>query len=109
MSLLPSSVSLWCFVCEAYAANLDTGKINAVCLPLSEEQNESNSCYPERKANQKLVLWEKVVGRVAVQLQKSLLPEMSHSLIFLLSLQQGHLVMHIPNRLDLEVFGQGRL
>lgn len=50
MSLLPSSVSRWCFLCEAYAANLDTEKINAVCLPLSEEQNESNSCYPENKS-----------------------------------------------------------
>lgn len=49
MSLLPSSVSLWCFVCEAYAANLDTEKINAVCLPLSEEQNKSSSCYPESR------------------------------------------------------------
>ena len=34
-------------MCEAYAAHLDTEKIKAACLPLSEEQNESKSCYPD--------------------------------------------------------------
>lgn len=46
-SFLPSSVFLWwCFMCDAYAAHLDTErKINA----LSAEQSESNSCFPESR------------------------------------------------------------
>lgn len=78
--------------------------------PLSEEQNESSSCYPASRLVQgksKPVLWEKVAGRVAMQFWKSLLPE--RSLIFLVGLQKGHLVMYIPNTLDLEVVGQARL
>lgn len=53
-SLFPGSVFLsWCFLFEAYAAHLDTEKMMyAVSWPLSEEQRESDSCFPKSRTVQ---------------------------------------------------------
>lgn len=41
LRLFSLAVSLWCFMGKSYAAHLDTGKINAACLPLRNKMNPS--------------------------------------------------------------------
>lgn len=108
LALFPFGLSCLCLCCKFRPWD------DKCCVPGLWVRSKINPTAVIQKAeqcraNQKPVLWEKVSGRVAVKLEKSLLPEMSHSEIFLVGLQQGHLVMHIPNRLGLEVFGQRRL
>lgn len=112
MSLLSNSVSLqWCFMCEAYSAHLDTEKIYAACLALSEEQSESDSCFPKSRIVQgKSETHSTGEGgwKGCSAINEGSFTRDGHSSSFLLGLQQGHSLMCITDQLDLEVFAQER-
>lgn len=113
-SLFPGSVSLWrCFLCEAYAAHLDTDKmIYAVCLPLSEEQRESDSCFPKSRTVQgksETLSMGEGGWKHCSAINDGSFTWGGHSLNFLWGFQQGHSLLHITAQIHLEVFAHERL
>jgi len=85
--------------------------IDAAHLPLSEEQSEFDSCFLESRLVQ-----GKSKTRSAGEggwkgcslISGGYFAPHGHSSDSLLGLQQGHLLRHITNQLELEVFAQAR-
>lgn len=99
-------------MCEANDANLHTEKINAVCLASEYGKNQIQLLLSRKQTSPgqiRNLFYDKRCLEVLQCNYWSILTEMSHNLIFLIGLQKGHLVVHSPKRLDLEVFGQGNL